>query len=129
MGARGDPEHVLIVDDDPALRAVAEIALGELGGLRVSVAGDEAEARARAAECNPDLVVMDLVLDEVDGRDVWRILAARTPPPEAVIFLTAAGGVEREALRAEPHCVGVLTKPFDPLTLADVVRALWRSRS
>lgn len=126
MAADGDLGHILVVDDDPTMRALACVALGDLGGLSVGEAGGEQEARAAIAERQPDLVVMDLLLDNGrDGRDVWQALALPVP----VVFLTAAHGPERVSLEAFPGCLGVLAKPFDPLSLADQVRALWRGRS
>ncbi|ABC23029.1 response regulator [Rhodospirillum rubrum] len=129
MAIGDDPHSILVVDDDPDIRAIAALALVDLGGLRAVFAANGPEARREARAQTPDLVLMDLHLaDGEDGRALWRVLAGEEGAGK-VVFVTAARGGEAGVLMAEPGCLGLITKPFDPLTLADSLRQLWMARS
>jgi two-component system, OmpR family, response regulator len=81
------PAHVLIVDDDDAIRDVVGTAL-RYAGFETSAAVDGLDALARASESPPDLIVLDVLMPRLDGFEVCRRLRSqgdRAP----IIFLTA----------------------------------------
>ena len=78
--------HLLIVDDDPHIRSVLRIALGQ-AGYEVTEAGDGAEGLAKARSGRFDLIVLDIGLPEMDGLALCRALRASHETP--VLFLTA----------------------------------------
>lgn len=119
--------RVTYVEDEPDIRAVAQIALAELGGFTVDVCGSGAEALERAPTFKPDMIVLDVMMPVMDGIETYRAMKADARLADApVVFMTA---------RVQSHEVenykaigvkGVIPKPFDPLTLADQVRAMWQ---
>jgi CheY-like chemotaxis protein len=116
---------VLIIDDDADIRMIARLALSRLGGMEVIEAGSGAEGVRRAAEERPDFVLLDMMMPVMDGSQTLAALRAQPATAQTpVIFLTAkAVLVEVERMRAL-GAAGVLTKPFDPRTLAADVLAI-----
>ena len=111
--------RVLIVDDDPT---VAEVVMSylERAGMQVASAADGLAAIAAAAEWQPDLVLLDLMLPGIDGLEVCRRLRAERPDLP-VIMLTARGAEEDRVLGLEVGADDYVTKPFSPREL--VLRA------
>ncbi len=115
---------VLLVDDEPDIQLIGQTTLELLGGYDVLVAGTGAEALALAAENGVDAVLLDYMLPDMDGPAVFRALRqlpghGATP----VIFVTGKSRPEEVAQLTALGAVGVIGKPFDPMTLcADVVR-------
>lgn len=114
---------VLLVDDDPTVRMVGELALSSVGGLETHVVASGDAAVAAALRVRPDVILLDVVMPGMDGPETLARLREdanlRSIP---VVFCTArSGGAEAEALVAL-GAVGVITKPFDPMRLADEVR-------
>lgn len=117
---------VLYVDDEADIRAVVEIALGDVGGLRVRLAGSGAEALAAAAASPPQLVLLDVMMPGMDGPATLAALRARPETARLpVVFLTARVLPEDTARFAALGVAGVIAKPFDPMRLADEVRRIW----
>ena len=118
---------ILIVDDDPAIRAVVRFAL-ERDGFRTIEAADGAAALALALERRPDLVVLDVMLPEMEGTAVCRALrgsggpAATTP----VLFLSSRDDEVDRIVGLEIGGDDYLTKPFSPRELVARVRAVLR---
>lgn len=116
--------HILVVDDEPDIRNLLRLCLAEVGGYGVDLCASGPEALARLETARPDLVLMDVMMPGLDGPATLAALRGRglgTP----VIFLTAkVQAPEVAALKAQ-GALGVIAKPFDPMTLADEVRALW----
>ena len=77
---------ILVVDDDPNIRDVLRIALGQ-SGFTVVEAGDGQSALATFAKTGADLIVLDIGLPEIDGLDVCRTLRKTSAVP--ILFLTA----------------------------------------
>jgi DNA-binding NarL/FixJ family response regulator len=94
--------RVLVVDDHPAFRRALTSALNMITGIEVAgeAAGGQ-EATERAREDDPDLVLMDLSMPEVDGIEAMRKIH-REKPDLPVVILTAHAdpGVEKEAREA-----------------------------
>ena len=121
------PERtVLIVDDDADIREIVQMALEMEPGW--SVVGEPAgeNAVARAVETTPDVILLDVNLEGMDGPATLATLRADARTAAIpVLFLTGSTrDAEVERLRAL-GANGVLAKPFDPLTLGrSVARAM-----
>ncbi|HSJ50459.1 MAG TPA: response regulator transcription factor [Actinomycetota bacterium] len=94
--------RILVVDDHPAFRRALTSALRLVKDIEVAAeAGGGVEAAERAVQGNPDLVLMDLSMPDLDGIEAMRRIH-ETKPDLPVVILTAHAdsGVEREALEA-----------------------------
>jgi CheY-like chemotaxis protein len=118
--------YVLHVEDDPDIRAIAELALVTVGGLEVTQSVSGADSLTAAAERIPDLVLLDVMMPDLDGPETLRRLR-KLPGMGNVpaVFMTAKAQPEEISLYHALGAIGVIPKPFDPLTLADQVRKLW----
>lgn len=117
--------RLLLVDDDPAVRLIARAALAR-AGFEVVEAGNAAEALAAAAAGSLDLILLDWMLPDLDGPEACaRLKADPVSAGIPVIFLTARRDADR-ARSVELGAIGSIAKPFDPLRLADEVKAIWR---
>lgn len=125
--------RVLYVDDDPDLRALADLALGAVGGLSVSLCGNGEMAVETALRTGAQLVLLDAVMPGMDGPAT--LAALRAHPDTAalpVLFVTALDGVDDRAALLALGAAGILAKPLDLMTMAVRVRATWdaiRSRT
>lgn len=117
------PAKVLIVDDEPAITTLVEYNLKK-AGLATLVAHDGATALALARREQPDLVLLDVMLPDLDGLTVCRELRRQTPVP--VIFLTARDGEVDKIVGLELGADDYITKPFSPGELVARVRAVLR---
>ncbi|HYS20004.1 MAG TPA: response regulator [Gemmatimonadales bacterium] len=113
--------RILIVDNDPDMRELIELALDGQGYDVDSVDSGRA-ALERLTQHSYDLVVCDLHMPDRDGPAVYRALARRPPPRPAFLFVTgyADAGPYEEFLRTVP--VPVVGKPFDITVLRETVR-------
>ena len=119
-----DGKQLLVVDDEPPMRAALKRAL-ELGGFDVALAADGAEGLSTAAELDPDLVVLDVLMPGLDGLEVCRTLRARgdrTP----ILMLTARDAVSDRVEGLEAGADDYLVKPFALEELLARIRALLR---
>lgn len=116
--------RILVVDDEPDAVDLIEFNL-EAAGYAVSTAGDGAEALRKARQMPPDLILLDLMLPEVDGLEVCKIL--RRDPATAkipIIMLTAKAAEIDRILGLELGANDYVTKPFSPRELTLRIRNL-----
>ena len=116
--------RILCVDDEPMMRDVAALSLRRDPAFEVRTCSSGPEALASLDSWWPDLVVLDVVMPVMDGPEVLARLRERAPErPVPVVFVTArAQHEETERLKAL-GAAGVVAKPFNPATLAAVLRA------
>ena len=116
---------VLLVDDDEDLRLIGKLALADVGGWQTWLAGSGAEAIELARANVPDVILLDMMMPEMDGRAVFeQLLADDATSTIPVIFMTAKVQDHEVAEYLELGAAGVIGKPFDPLSLADQVRGI-----
>lgn len=113
---------VLLAEDDPFLRRVAEISLTR-AGFAVRSVGDGAEALQLLEESLVDLVILDGLMPTMGGLEACRRLKAN-PRTAAipVIMLTARTEESDQADGLAAGAVGYVGKPFDPVTLGQRIR-------
>ncbi len=117
------PELILVVDDEPKIARLARDYL-EKNGYRVLTAGDGQSALTTARREKPDLIVLDLMLPNIDGREVCKILRRESDVP--IIMLTALAEEVDQITGLEIGADDYITKPFSPRALVARVRALLR---
>ena len=124
MEDKNRPARILLVDDEPAITANLAPFL-ERTGFVVAVAEDGEAALRRIAEFCPDLVVLDVLLPRLDGRDLIRRLrqAGNWTP---VILLTQVGSPVERAVALDEGADDYLGKPFEPYELVARMRAVLR---
>ena len=121
---------VLIVDDDDSIREITQLALEMVGGWTVISANGGAQALELAHAHKPDAVLLDVMMPDMDGPTTFRHLQAdeetRGIP---VVLLTAKVQVGDRQVWDDLDVVGVIPKPFDPMTLATQVAELlgWKA--
>jgi len=120
-------ERILCVEDDPDIQAVIQLALEMVGGFTVKLCASGLAALDDVASFQPDLILLDVMMPGLDGPGTLAALrqlpAAATLP---VIFMTAKVQPDEVAHFLSLGALAVIAKPFDPMMLAQDIRALWR---
>ena len=115
-------KRILVVDDDDAIREVAQTSLELVGGHEVFTADCGLDGLARAREDRPDAILLDVMMPDLDGPATFeRLQADPATRGIPVILLTAKLQASDRARFAELGVRAVLPKPFDPMTLSDEV--------
>ena len=118
------PVRVLVVDDDEVIRQLITLNL-ELEGFEVYEATDGADAIRMAAECDPAVITLDIMMPNLDGWDAAARLRNSPLTSHIRVVLLSARAQEADVRRGTRMGVDAyLTKPFDPDELVDVVRRL-----
>ncbi len=119
--------RVLYVEDDPDIQEIATLALEDLGGMDLTVCSSGIEAIEAFPTSDAQLVLLDVMMPSMDGPTTLGALR-KLPGGESipVIFMTA-----KVQSHEVPHykalgAVGVISKPFDPMTLAEQVMDLYQ---
>jgi DNA-binding NtrC family response regulator len=108
-------DTILLIDDDDSLRRVTEYNLTE-AGFTVIPAGSGREAFELFDKNNPDLVITDVKLGDMDGLEVLAAIK-RNSPEIPVIVITAFGSIEMAVKAMHEGAFNFITKPFDRETL------------
>jgi two-component system OmpR family response regulator len=109
-GAWGASQHILVIDDEPAISSPLAGALSRAGYV-VDTAATGADGLRRAAAGGYDLVLLDLMIPDLDGRTVLRrLLAAR--PGQVVLVLSCLADVDYKVECLELGAQDYITKPF-----------------
>ena len=123
----GGSDAILLVEDDPHLRAVAQ-RLFEKVGYRVFAAGDGQEGLAayRAHKAGVDLVITDMVMPKISGMQLYETIRGAEPPDKHVKVLFTSGYPAadfRQSLAGDPD-VAFVTKPWTASELLGQIRSL-----
>ncbi len=121
----GPISKVLLVDDEPDIRRIGELSLRRVGGWDVAMAANGADAVALVASFRPDVILLDVMMPSMDGPQT---LAALRRVPEGadvpIIFVTAKVQRDEVARLLGLGAIGVVSKPFDPMTLPEEIRRI-----
>ncbi|MCI0551157.1 MAG: response regulator transcription factor [Anaerolineae bacterium] len=117
------PDTILVVEDEPALRDTLIYNLKK-DGFTVEAVGDGRSALESARRLNPDLIVLDIMLPELDGFEVARILRKEMSTP--ILMLTARDDEIDRVVGLEVGADDYLTKPFSMRELMARVKAQLR---
>jgi len=115
--------RVLYVDDEPDIREVVEISLGLDPVFAVRSCASGGDALAATVDWSPDLILLDVMMPDMDGP--MTLMRLRERPQTAavpIVFMTARAQSSELDRFLSLGAAGVIAKPFDPMTLAALVR-------
>jgi CheY-like chemotaxis protein len=120
--------RILHVDDDPDIRQIVIFSLALDPAFSVRSCASGTEALAAVALWFPDMILCDVMMPVMNGLVTLARLRKRPQTTETPVVFMTARAQSREIERFKSlGANGVIAKPFDPRTLADCVRRLWRS--
>ncbi|HYM49933.1 MAG TPA: response regulator transcription factor [Candidatus Limnocylindrales bacterium] len=114
---------ILVVDDDPKIVTLVRTYL-EREGFAVVTAGDGSAALAAVAQADPCLIVLDVMLPELDGLALMRLLRERSELP--ILLISARGSTADRVYGIGEGADDYLAKPFSPAELVVRVKAILR---
>lgn len=114
---------ILVVDDEPNIIELAKLYL-EREGYQVEGVANGRDAISRQSAINPDLIVLDLMLPDIDGFEVCRQIRAKSDVP--ILMLTARKEDIDKIVGLELGADDYFTKPFNPRELVARVKAILR---
>lgn len=115
-------KRILLIDDEDDIREVAQISLEILRGWEVITASSGVEGIAKAKSEQPDAILLDVMMPELDGFATFQHLKLDQETQQIpVILLTAKVQSSDQRRFAQLGVNGVIMKPFEPLTLAEQV--------
>jgi len=118
--------NILYAEDEDDIRAIAQIALEDIGGFTVKYCTDGRHVLEVVRNFTPDLLLLDVMMPEMDGPTTLREL--RTLPEFfaiPTIFMTAKIQTNEIAEYQALGAIAVIAKPFNPMTLADEINKAW----
>ena len=116
--------RVLVVDDEPPIRLLCRVNL-EAEGMEVLEAADGPAGVESAREERPDVILLDVMMPGLDG---WQVAERLLDDPATsgipIVFLTARAEFRDRARGLDIGGIDYVTKPFNPLELAPLIRSL-----
>ncbi|MDJ0554505.1 MAG: response regulator [Microcoleaceae cyanobacterium MO_207.B10] len=117
-------KRILLVDDEEDIREVAQLSLEMVGGWQVITGSSGSEAITKAELEQPDAILLDVMMPDLDGFATFEKLQTNKATQKIpVIFLTAKVSPDDQRRFYDVGVHGVITKPFDPLSLATQVES------
>ncbi|HEY9712449.1 MAG TPA: response regulator [Chroococcales cyanobacterium] len=120
---------ILLVDDDHNIRLIAQIGLEDTPDWSVVTAASGQECIDLATSEKPDLILLDVMMPGMDGKTTFTKLKESNDTADIpVIFMTAKVQAHEMEAYVSMGATGVITKPFDPITLSSDIKRLLGSR-
>ena len=119
-------QRILYVEDDPDIQAIAVMVLETIHGYTLEVCSSGNEVLQKAEAFNPDLILLDVMMPNMDGPETLeRLREFPTLAVTPVVFMAAKVQPQEVQAYLDIGAVGVIAKPFDPMTLVDQLREIW----
>ena len=120
-------KKILLAEDEPDIRAIMKIALEDIGQFTVKICSSGKEALESAEAFSPDLIVLDVMMPDMDGVHVFKEFQKKSVFKNIpVIFVTAKAQASEIDYYHQLGVFDVIVKPFDPVTLSEELRTLWK---
>jgi CheY-like chemotaxis protein len=117
--------RILVIDDEADIREVTALTLETVAGWQVLLATSGAQGIQRASLEQPDAILLDVMMPDIDGPTTFHILKQNGNTAHIPVLLLTAKvqGADKRKLDAL-GAAAILAKPFDPLTLADQISSV-----
>ncbi|HEY9904780.1 MAG TPA: response regulator [Candidatus Sericytochromatia bacterium] len=118
-------KRVLVIDDEDGIREIIQICLEAAAGWEVFTAASGSEGLANAQSTQPDAILLDVMMPDMDGPTTFRQLQANAATQHIpTILLTAKAKISEQQQFIDLGVTGVITKPFKALDLVNQIRQI-----
>jgi CheY-like chemotaxis protein len=118
-------KSILLIDDEETIQEVVQVGIEIESGWQVAIASSGAEGIDLAQTQQPDVILLDVMMPEMDGIDTLSQLKSNQKTSAIpVIFLTAKAQAEEKNQFQSLGVVDVITKPFNSMTLASQIATI-----
>jgi CheY-like chemotaxis protein len=115
-------KSILLIDDEETIQEVVQVGIEIESGWQVAIASSGAEGIDLAQTQQPDVILLDVMMPEMDGIDtLCQLKSNQKTSSIPVIFLTAKAQAEEKSQFKSLGVVDVITKPFNSMTLASQI--------
>nr|WP_306268779.1 response regulator [Pararhizobium sp. IMCC3301] len=119
-------KDIMLVEDDSSIAEIATLTLEDLGGFSVVHCASGFEALTVLQKHRPQLILMDVMMPQMDGRETLRQIREEMKILDLpIIFMSARTQTHERAEYVSLGAAGMIAKPFDPMKLSDTVRQMW----
>lgn len=124
-----DLKRILYAEDEIDIQEIVKISLIELGGFDLKVCSSGEELLNEYADFEPDLILLDVMMPVMDGVTTFNALKERADFKNTpVVFMTAKVQVDEVQFYKELGALEVISKPFNPMELPDMLKQIWQKR-
>ena len=117
---------IMYVEDEPDIRDIAKLVLENVGGFQVVTAESGQVALDLIEGAQPDLILLDAMMPGMDGKETFKAIRGLPDYEETPIAFLTAKLMEKDVENfMELGAIGVIAKPFDPMSLSEQVLELW----
>lgn len=128
MNNETELQRILAVEDEEDISRILELSLRQLGRFDVKLCSNGHDALAAVDAFAPQLLLLDFMMPGMDGLTLMRELRQRPITADTpVVFLTAKSQPNEIQAYLDAGAASVIQKPFNPMSLADDIRAIWNS--
>ncbi len=119
-------QKILIIEDNDDIQKIAQMSLEMVGGFTTEVSSSGAEGLTKAESFNPHLVLLDMMMPLMNGSETFQKFKENSKLRNIpIVFITAKVQPNEVVEYNRLGALGVVTKPFDPMTLPESVLQLW----
>ena len=120
-------QRILYVEDDADIREIVGMSLEMVGDYTVLACGSCADALQEVDDFDPDMLLLDVMMPDMDGPSTLRELRKRESAADApAVFITAKVQAGDMAHYRQLGVFDVIIKPFDPMALPDRIGEIWQ---
>lgn len=118
-------KRILVIDDEDGIREIIQICLEAAAGWEVVTAASGSEGLADAQTTQPDAILLDVMMPDMDGPTTFRLLQANAKTRHIpTILLTAKAKISEQQQFIDLGVTGVITKPFKAQDLVNQIRKI-----
>jgi CheY-like chemotaxis protein len=118
-------KRILVIDDEDGIREIIQICLEAAAGWEVLTAASGSEGLAKAQTTQPDAILLDVMMPDMDGPTTFRHLQANVETEHIpTILLTAKAKISEQKQFIDLGVTGVITKPFKAQELVDQIKEI-----
>jgi DNA-binding response OmpR family regulator len=123
-------KKIMYIEDDMDIAELTKITLEDIGGMTVKHCPSGEEGLKELPKYNPQLVLLDVMMPGMDGPTVLKKMREDDKLKKIpVIFITAKAQVHEQKAYKNMGVIGVVMKPYDPMTLHKQLEELWRKNA
>ncbi len=122
-------QQVLLIDDDDSIRELALMGLEGMTDWKIDLAASASEGLEKAKKFHPDLILLDFVMPDINGLEAFAKLQ-EDPELKDIPVILMTGKAESDEVEQflKSGLAGVITKPFDPVTLSEQIEEILAHR-